>query len=335
MKPRRAFPLEATGLPVIRIRGASWGRMQGMKSVLVIAAGILVLLLLCASWAWTPDLSREELEARYARGTASFREVAGLRLHVRESGPLDAPALILLHGFGSSLQTWDDWAALLPGYRVIRFDLPGFGLTGPDPTGDYTDARSTAVLLALMDSLGIARATLIGNSLGGRLAWKFAALHPDRVDKLVLVSPDGFASPGFEYGKAPALPAPLKLMRYFLPRPLVKMNLAPGYASPAALTDERVMRYHELMRVPGVRDAMIRRMEQTVLEDPLPLLRRITAPVLLLWGEEDRMIPFTNAADYVAALPDSTLVPLGDVGHLPQEEAPALSVEPLRAFLAR
>lgn len=306
-----------------------------MKTVLVIASVIFVLLLLCAAWAWTPDRPREELEARYAEGTHAFREVAGLRLHVRESGPPEAPALIMLHGFGSSLQTWDDWAAMLPEYRIIRFDLPGFGLTGPDPTGDYTDARSMAVLVALMDSLGVPRATLVGNSLGGRLAWKFAALHPERVDKLVLVSPDGFASPGFEYGKAPVLPAPFKLMRYFLPRPMVKMNLAPGYANPTALTDERVTRYYDLMLAPGVRDAMIGRMEQTILEDPRPLLGRITAPVLLLWGEQDGMIPFANAADYVAVLPDSTLVPLSEVGHLPQEEAPAVSVEPLRAFLIR
>ncbi len=331
----RGYLFLPAGMREVLTRGVPSGRMEPMKILLGIFAGFLVLLVLSAAWAWTPDRPRKELEARYAKGPSPFREVAGLRLHVRESGPATAPAVILLHGFGSSLHTWDAWAALLPEYRVIRFDLPGFGLTGPDPTGDYTDARSMDVVLALMDSLAIPRATFAGNSLGGRLAWKFAALHPERVDKLVLVAPDGFASPGFEYGKAPDLPAPFTLMRYFLPRSMVKMNLAPGYASSAVLTDELVTRYYELMLAPGVRDAMLERMQQTVLEDPLPLLRRISAPVLLLWGEQDGMIPFANAADYVAALPDSTLVPLGKVGHLPQEEAPALSAEPLRAFLAR
>jgi pimeloyl-ACP methyl ester carboxylesterase len=112
--------------------------------------------------------------------------------------------VILLHGFGASLDTWEPWAGRLSEqFRVIRLDLPGFGLTGADPTGDYSDARAMKLLAGLMDQLGIQRASLIGNSLGGRIAWNFAAMHPDRVRSLVLISPDGFASPGFEYGRAP------------------------------------------------------------------------------------------------------------------------------------
>ena len=95
-------------------------------------------------------------------------------------------------------------------FRVVRFDLPGFGLTGPDPTNDYSDARAVAVLAALMDTLSVQHASLIGNSMGGKLAWQFAAEHPDRVDKLVLISPDGFASPGFEYGKKAEVPTVAK-----------------------------------------------------------------------------------------------------------------------------
>ena len=78
---------------------------------------------------------------------------------------------------------------------------------------------------------------------------------------------------------------------------------------------------------------MIARMAQSMRTDPVPRLQRIEAPTLLLWGEEDRMIPFTNAADYVRALPDATLVPLPGVGHLPQEEAPEASLAALRTFL--
>ncbi len=224
----------------------------------------------------------------------------GLRLHVRDSGAREAPAVILLHGFGSSLHTWEPLARALSGeYRVIRFDLPGFGLTGVDPSGDYTDARSVQVLGALMDRLGLPRASLIGNSIGGKIAWNFAALHPDRVDKLVLISPDGFASPGFEYGKKPQVPPLVRLMRYALPVFMVRQSLAPAYGDPAALTDELVTRYRDLMLAPGVRGAMIARMEQVMLADPVPMLRQIRAPTLLLWGEKDAMIPVANAADYL------------------------------------
>jgi pimeloyl-ACP methyl ester carboxylesterase len=294
--------------------------------------------LLAGGWLWTPDLERAELEARYANGPADFIEAAGMRLHVRDSGPREAPAVLLLHGFGSSLHTWEDWAqALSAERRVIRVDLPGAGLTGADPTGDYGDARSLQVLEALLDRLGVARASLVGHSMGGRLAWRFAAEHPDRVERLVLVAPDGFASPGFEYGKAPEVSALTRLMQVALPRVLVRMGLEPAFADRAAMTDARVDRYYDLLRAPGVRAALIARMEQVRLQDPVPLLARITAPVLLLWGDKDAMIPAANAADYMRALVHArgvVLVTLPGVGHLPQEERPAAALQPVREFLA-
>ena len=244
-------------------------------------------------WAWTPDKSRSEIETKYLHSGDRYFEIAGIRLRLRDTGPRNAPAIILLHGFGSSLETWEPWAnSLSSDFRVIRFDLPGSGLTGPDPTGDYSDIRGIRILDALMDRLGLARASIVGNSIGGRIAWKFAALEPSRVNRLVLISPDGFASPGFDYGRKPAVPAIIKLMRYALPKALLRMNLSIAYGDPAALTEAVVTRYYDLMLAPGVRDAMIRRMELTVLEEPEPYLRRIQAPTLLLWGKQDGMIPF-------------------------------------------
>jgi pimeloyl-ACP methyl ester carboxylesterase len=286
-------------------------------------------------WLYTPDKSRAQLESQYFDAQDGYIEAAGVRLHVRDTGPKNAQALILIHGFGSSLYTWDAWAQLLsPDYRVIRFDLPGFGLTGPDPTGDYSDERSLSVLAALMDRLGVARATLVGNSIGGKIAWKFAASHPDRVDRLVLVSPDGFASPGFEYGKKASVPTMLRALPYVLPTAMLRMSLAPAYGDSKALTDAVVARYRDMMLAPGVRAAMVARMEQVMMQDPRPLLRRIQTPTLLLWGEKDGMIPFGNSGEYLKVLPHAKLVALPGLGHVPQEEAPERSLAPLRAFLA-
>jgi pimeloyl-ACP methyl ester carboxylesterase len=300
----------------------------------MLIGGALLLLALLGFWLWTPDRSRAELEARYLATPADMLELAGWHLHVRDSGPRDAPAVILIHGFGSSLQTWDAWAAgLSRRHRVIRFDLPGSGLSLPDPAADYTDARSIALLLALMDRLGLQRASIVGHSIGGRIAWTFAARHPERVDRLVLVSPDGFASPGFAYGQAPEVPKALGLMRYVLPKPLLRMNLEPAYAHPGMVSDALLDRYDDLMRAPGARQAMLDRMRQTVLVDPLPLLATIRAPTLLVWGERDAMIPFANSADYLKALPDARLVSIAGSGHLPQEEAAAESLAAVEAFL--
>jgi pimeloyl-ACP methyl ester carboxylesterase len=303
-----------------------------LKSTLIAVAVVLFVLL--AFWLWTPDKSRALLESKYLTAPADLIDVTGVKLHVRDSGPKSAPAVILIHGFGASLHTWEPWAKVLAAdHRVIRFDLPGSGLSSPDPTGNYTDARSIQVLIALMDKLGVAKASIVGNSIGGRMAWTFAATHPERVDKLVLVSPDGFASRGFEYGKPPEVTGTMKLMRYVLPKFVLKMSLKPAFADPNFLTDELTNRYFDLMLGEGSREALLARMAQTALVDPVPLLKRIQAPTLLLWGEQDHVIPFANAVEYLKTIPNVRLVSLNGVGHLPHEEVPERSIAPLSDFL--
>ena len=296
---------------------------------------VLIAALLGGGWLWAPDRDRAQLEAQYAAPPSQFVNVAGLRLHVRDTGATDAPVLILLHGFGASLHTWEPWAqALSLDFRVIRFDLAGAGLTGADPTGDYSDERSVQIIAALMEQRGIPHATLIGHSMGGRMAWRFAAAQPRRVDKLVLIAPDGFASAGFEYGKAPEVTFAVKAMRYMLPKALVRASLAPAYADPAKMTDDIVTRYHDMLLAPQVRPALIARMQQLVLRDPVPMLQDIAAQTLLLWGEKDALIPPAHAQDYVHNMRHAKLVLLPGVGHLPHEESPAPSLVALRAFLA-
>ena len=210
----------------------------------------------------------------------------------------------------------------------------GCGLSAADSSGNYDDGRNLEIVKALLDELHIDQAVLVGNSMGGRIAWRFAAAFPGRTAKLVLISPDGFASPGFEYGKAPQVPAVLTLMKYFLPRALLRTNLAAAYGDPHRLSSVTVERYFDLLLAPGNRAAMIDRMRQSMLEDPIPLLRRISAPTLLLWGEKDRLIPYANAADYLRELRDVRLVSFKDLGHVPHEESPAQSLPPVLEFLA-
>lgn len=292
----------------------------------------VVAIITLALFVYAPDKPRAELEATYP---GDYRTIEGVRLRLRDTGARDAPAVILLHGFGASLDTWEPWAqALSARFRVIRLDLPGFGLTGPDPTGDYTDARAISILIELMDQLQIDRASLIGNSLGGRIAWNFAALHLDRVARLVLVSPDGFASPGFEYGKAPDTPLMMRALPYVAPRSMLKANLAAAYGRPEALSETTLTRYRDMMLAPGVRRAILARVGQTILRDPAPTLARIKAPTLLLWGERDGMIPISNAADYLRHLPNAALVRLPSLGHLPFEEDPVNSLPPVDRFLS-
>jgi pimeloyl-ACP methyl ester carboxylesterase len=282
---------------------------------------------------YAPDKPRAELEAAYP---GDYRTVEGVRLRLRDTGPRDGPAVILLHGFCASLDTWEPWAqALSAHYRVIRFDQPGFGLTGADPTGDYSDAREMQILTGLMDQLSVARASLVGNSMGGRIVWNFTALHPDRVTRMVLVSPDGLPSPGFAYDRAPDTPIVLRALQYAAPpRSLIKAGLAAAYARPESLSEATLTRYRDLLMAPGVRGSILARMGQVILHDPAPTLARIKVPTLLLWGEKDGVIPISNAAAFLRDLPQASLVRLPNLGHVPFEEDPAASFVPLQLFLS-
>lgn len=295
-----------------------------------------VALVALVAWLWTPDASRASVEARHLDSPSDYLYVGGQRLHVRDAGSKDAPALIMLHGAGSSLHTWESCAlSLSSAYRVVRYDLPGCGLTGPDVTGDYSEARGMQILLGLMNELSIERASLMGNSMGGRLAWRFAARHPERIEKLVLISPDGFERPGHGYGRAPVLPPFVKLTKYALPKALLRRQLALSYGDRRKLNEETVARYHDLIRSSGVRPSMISRAEQTVLDDPTPFLKNIGAPTLIVWGELDALIPSSYAGRFLDALPNATLVTLPGLGHMPHEEDAGTLLEPVRAFLRR
>jgi pimeloyl-ACP methyl ester carboxylesterase len=306
-----------------------------MKVLTLIFYVSLLVLIVAAGLLYQPDRSRAELAAKYGVSADDYVTAAGMTLHVVQNGPKNGPAIVLLHGFGDSWLTFDGWVgSLATYYHVVRYDLPGFGLTGPDPTGDYSDNRSVAVLKALLERLDVGHVSLIGNSMGGKLAWQFAAAYPALVDKLVLISPDGFASPGFEYEKPPEVPFAMRLLPYVLPKPLVRASLAPAFGDPTGLSDDLVTRYRDMMLAPGVRRAIVDRLRQVVVHDPEADLRRIQAPTLLLWGRRDNMIPFSNAADYLRNIPNARLVELPDLGHVPQEEAPEISLKPVLAFLA-
>ena len=306
-----------------------------LKALKIIALALISLILLAALYLWTPDKSKAELEKTYGSPKNAYVSALGVNLHYQDTGPSkNAIPILFLHGFGASLQTWETWAqALSEDYRVISVDLPGFGLTGEDPRGIYTDQRSVEVLEAFLKELNTPKVVLVGNSMGGKFAWQFAARYPNQVAKLVLISPDGYASPGIEYGKKPDVPAIADLYRYFFSKAFLAMNLEPAYANPKTLSDALVNRYYDLMLAPGVRGAILARMQQTVLQDPVPSLASIQVPTLLIWGEKDAFIPISNSNDYLKVMPNAKRVSLPNIGHLPQEEQPSIGLAALKEFL--
>ena len=307
------------------------------RSVWLVLAGVLFFLLAGLIVSWAPDKPVDTLRARWAAPPSRFLQVQGMSVHLRDEGPADDPLpLVLLHGTSDSLHTWDGWAALLSRQRrVIRFDLPGFGLTGPDPQNDYSIARYVQFVTALLDQLGVQRCVLAGNSLGGQIAWATAYASPQRVQQLVLVDAGGY---GFTPAEVPLafrlarIGAARGLFEHLLPRGLVLSSVRNVYGDPSKVTAELVDRYYDMALRAGNRKALGYRMDAAMAGNPQHI-QALAMPTLILWGGRDRLIPPQWGRQFARDVKNSTLVEFDDLGHLPHQEDPQRTVNALQQFL--
>jgi pimeloyl-ACP methyl ester carboxylesterase len=302
--------------------------------------GVVLLLVLTIGTAfilsWAPDRSVEELSARWAPPPSEFVRIGGMRVHLRDEGPRDgATPVVLLHGTSASLHTWDGWAETLRAERrVIRFDLPGFGLTGPTPDRVYRIERYVETVVALLDRLGVRRAIIAGNSFGGQVAWQTALAHPQRVERLILVDAAGYPMApqevpiGFRIAQTPWL-APL--MRVVLPRGFIESSVRNVYGDPSKVTAELVDRYYELTLRTGNREALRERFAQAQAGPGAERIRELTLPTLILWGGQDRLIPPADGERFARDIAGSELVLFDDLGHVPHEEDPARTLAAVQA----
>lgn len=289
---------------------------------------------------WAPDRPLDELTARWAPPPSQFVEIDGMSVHLRDQGRRDDPEpIVLLHGTSASLHTWEGWVKELARQRrVISLDLPGFGLTGPFPDGDYRVEHYTHFLLALLDHLRVNRVVLVGNSFGGQLAWRFALAHPERSARLVLVDAAGYPRNaesvpiGFRLAGIPAL-APL--MGRLLPRSMIESSVRNVYGDPDKVDDGLVERYYQLTLRAGNRQALRQRFAQAPSGELHERIGELELPTLIIWGGRDRLIPVSNAERFAADIEGSQLVLFEALGHVPQEEEPQRTVAVLISFLAR
>ena len=307
------------------------------KAVLLLLAGFVFFAVAGLVAVWAPDKPLEELKARWAQPPSRFVSTEGLLVHVRDEGPRDDPLpIVLLHGTSDSLHTWDGWSAVLvKNRRVVRFDLPGFGLTGPQPQNDYSMARYVQFVAVLLDQLVITNHVLVGNSLGGQIAWEFAYAFPQRVRKLVLVDAAGYVFTSQEVPLAFRLAGNVALRRVFdfvLPRGLVQSSVRNVYGDPTKVTPELVDRYYDMALRQGNRRALGYRMDHRTPGDPARI-GALKVPTLILWGGRDRLIPVQSARWFERDIAGARLVVFSDLGHIPQQEDPARTVTELLRFL--
>jgi pimeloyl-ACP methyl ester carboxylesterase len=312
------------------------------RFVKVIAGGLAVVVIAMAAFVavnWVPDLPVAALKARWAAPPSAFVSVAGMDVHVRDEGPRDDPMpIVLLHGTSSSLHTWEGWARELTNeHRVVRFDLPGFGLTGPAPGNIYGIGSYAGFVLAMLDRLGVEHCVLGGNSFGGYVAWVTALGSPQRVDKLILVDAAGYRQQstsvpiGFRIARWPVFN---RLVRFILPRSVIASSLRNVYGDPAKVTPQLVDLYFAMAIREGNRRALVERMAQAPPQEMSARIRELRLPTLILWGGRDHLIPPENAQRFHRDIPSSRLVVFAALGHVPHEEDPHLTVGAVKAFLA-
>lgn len=297
--------------------------MSRARLVARLGLGSLAVVAVLLALGMRRDLPAAEVERLYGGPPSRFVTVSGQRLHVRDEG--QGPPLVLIHGTSSSLHTWDGWVARLSArHRIVRLDLPGFGLTGPAVDGDYSAARYADLVDGLADALGLGAVDVAGNSLGGRVALELARRHPARVRRLVLVDAAGLSGhtppPIFRLVRTPVLG---ELVRFVSPRFMVRKNVEQVYGDPSKVTDALVDRYDTLLHREGNRDALVDRLRGPT-DPPLDdALAGITARTCVLWGGRDVWIPPAFGRRLVAGLPNATLHPFPRLGHVPMEEDPA------------
>jgi pimeloyl-ACP methyl ester carboxylesterase len=249
--------------------------------------------------------------------------------------------LLLLHGTGASLHTWDGWAtALKARHRVIRIDLPAFGLTGPFTgqyaSDDYRGDTYARFVLDVLDALRVARVVVAGNSLGGEVAWRAATLAPQRFAKLILVDATGYAfAPdeiplGFRVARLPLLN---RIAEHLLPRAIVEASLRSVYGDPSRVSAELVDRYFELTLREGNRRALGLRLQQLEMGNDAARIKSLALPTLVLWGGRDRLVPPDTARRFAADIRGARLAVFDSLGHVPQEEDPARTAASVIDFL--
>ncbi|HEY4350235.1 MAG TPA: alpha/beta hydrolase [Paraburkholderia sp.] len=284
------------------------------------------------------SVPRAELRRRYTQSGSKFVKIMGADVHYVDEGHGDT--IVMIHGFASSLHTWNRIAdELKQQHRVIRIDLPPFGVTGPlrSTNGDIETMNLPTYrrfIDTFVQALGIARASFIGNSLGGLIAWDYAVRHREAVERLVLIDSAGFPMKlpiyiGLFNNALVRISSP-----WWLPEAIVKSALRSVYGDPRKLDAATLRRYVDFFHGEDTR-AAIGKMVPTLDFNQIDTdaLKKLDVPTLVLWGAKDRWIPTAHAAEFASRIAGAKSVMYAGLGHIPMEEAPERVMADLRGFL--
>lgn len=303
-----------------------------MRTVLrflsVILGFLCIVFLIIGVVYFKKDIPVEKLIEKYANADSKFMVLMGLNVHYKDEGDAtDSNPLVLIHGTSSSLLTWDSSVSILKKqHRIIRLDLPGYGITGPNPEREYGFDYYNTFLDSFLNRLQVKHCALAGNSLGGSIVWNYTLVYPEKVSKLILVDAGGFTSstkPNGALGfKLAQMPVMNQLLKVITPKFLVKKSLEDVYGDKTKVTNALVDQYYDMLLRTGNRQAIIDRMQKGFGSDASDKIKEIKTPTLIIWGDKDQLIPIDCAYLFKKNIVNSQLEILKSVGHVPMEESP-------------
>jgi len=311
--------------------------MKYMGFLIVLALGLLVYV------GWASDIPHDKLAEKYAGGASDFIDLpSGARAHYRLQGNDQGPRLLLLHGSNASLHIWEGWVnALEEDYFIATVDLPGHGLTGATPADNYLYDGMVAFLKEFTTEIGFESFALGGNSMGGAVTLKYALTHPEQLTGIILVDAAGIDVPASAAHKVD-FPVAFQLagrwytdwiLENITPRSFIEEGLNKSVTNKAIVTPEAIDLYWELVRHPGNRRATgLRFAWYREGRSALPI-EKITLPTLIIWGEDDKLIPVEVAHEMHKRIDGSQMQLFKDMGHIPMEEYPLETSAAAKAFL--
>ena len=253
------------------------------------------------------DISKESIEAKYLLESSDFIEIDAVNIHFAIDGT--GPDLLLLHANYANLIDWNPWVdQLKKHFRVIRIDIPGHGLTEADPSNDYSMQRTVFLLENFLNELEIDTLSIAGASLGGTTSLHYASQNPEKIDNLILVSP-GALNPRVRGRSEPVtLPKPFEIIAHITPKIVTESLLKGGFGDPNNVTDELVVRWHDLLLREGQRDAQIARVNQYVSGNIDEVLSQIRSPILIMWGKKNNVVPVDLAYEMKDMMKNSSRI---------------------------
>ncbi len=308
-------------------------RVLKLAGILAALAAGLGALALDRGWF---ELPLDELARRYQLPDSRFVDVDGVRVHYVDRG--SGPAVVLLHASFLSLRSWDALSDRLDDrYRVIRLDLSGAGLTGPDPTLGYGVERNIELVHGLLAHLKVPPVALVGTSSGGIAAFRYAATYPDQVSRLVLINSAGMPRTA---ATNPLRPPSSRLAGWveerLRSRRFWAKSLQENFVPPHQPSAELVTMTYDMNRRAGGREISALYLANFRTGDPQAMLAKVRAPTLILWGLDNRTLMHLEAdvfAHWLTGAPTLVRKHPG-LGHYPYLEEPGLIARDISDFLS-